>query len=233
MNGHASQVDQIEKAPEKPSRASFSRSWLVLELVTLALTGLFLYSFLIRQQYRDVPMETIISAVSEGEGLTAMINEDRAGLRRCYGLDAGATEGFYFCRSSSNMEADELLIVKAADEAAARALVPAAQARLRGDPLMDVNSKARPEAAVPKVDLGRFPGKIGFVERNRQSFSADLPVAFFCNGEINIIMKRNGMHDGFQRMIAVRQTLQNIQRQIQLCRRSFPVGYHRISLPSR
>lgn len=130
MNGHASQVDQIEKAPEKPSRASFSRSWLVLELVTLALTGLFLYSFLIRQQYRDVPMETIISAVSEGEGLTAMINEDRAGLRRCYGLDAGATEGFYFCRSSSNMEADELLIVKAADEAAARALVPAAQARL-------------------------------------------------------------------------------------------------------
>lgn len=130
MNKRTSRRDRYEKVHEKTPRTIVIRTWFVLELATLALTGLFLCSFLIRQTYRDVPMDTIVTAVSEGEGLSDMVNEDRAGLRRCYGISAADTEGFYFRRSSSNMEADELLIVKASDEAAANALLPAAQGRL-------------------------------------------------------------------------------------------------------
>lgn len=131
MNKRNPRRDRRETSTRRRPASFSGRIWLVLELVTLALTAVFLCSFLIQKRYRDVPMETITTAVSAGEGISEMIVEDRGGLRRSFGLDAAATEGFYYCRSSSNMEADEILIVKTAGKEAAEALVPAAEARLK------------------------------------------------------------------------------------------------------
>ncbi len=103
----------------------FSLKWLCVALVAV-----FLCSLLFRGGTSSTPFETMHTAVTEAADMTYMQKADDQMIRRLYGLDPESYEGIALYYPTTNMQAQELLLVKLTDPAQQQAVTDAVEARL-------------------------------------------------------------------------------------------------------
>ncbi len=99
--------------------------WLAAGLVAV-----FLWSLCAAAPLSSADPDAVWQAVTGAADLTHMQEGSNAMIRRLYGIDPSDYEACYLYYPASNMDADELLLVKLTDPAQSEALAQAAQARL-------------------------------------------------------------------------------------------------------
>ena len=76
------------------------------------------------------PVTEVCAAVEATADLTDMVAGDDAALRRIYGLDPAEFDGYILFSPKSNMDAEEILIIKLTDKSQKQAVEDAFTARL-------------------------------------------------------------------------------------------------------
>lgn len=90
-----------------------------------------LHSMLVADPVSSAPIERVEASVTAALDLSAMQKADNQSLRRLYGLEPSDYEACVLYSPLSNMDAEELLIVKLKDNAQAQTIEDAVEKRLQ------------------------------------------------------------------------------------------------------
>lgn len=98
--------------------------------LSLALAVLFVMHLLGDEPLSDAPIESVSRAVTEAVDLSAMQEGDNQMLRRLYGLDPSEYEGVCLYYPTTNMGAEEILVIRLADVSQQESVAAAMEKRL-------------------------------------------------------------------------------------------------------
>lgn len=90
-----------------------------------------LYSLLSTNHISNADFETVRQAVSDAADLSTMAEGDNQTFKRLYGLDAADYEDIFLYYPTTNMGAEELLLVKLTDTAQQETLKAAIESRVQ------------------------------------------------------------------------------------------------------
>lgn len=102
-----------------------------LQIGMLILLGIFIFRMNQAEKDSRAALETVEENVKASMELAGMSKESNRMFRRFYGLNPGDYEGVCFYAADSNMDAEELLIVKMKDNSQGEALTAAVEKRLQ------------------------------------------------------------------------------------------------------
>jgi hypothetical protein len=102
----------------------------ILKGVLTACLAVFIFLLLGADGVKDVDTETIRTALLPAPGIENLTEGNDHDLKRFFGIEAGDTKGYVYYRSPSIMTVDEILIVRAENEAAAKAMETQCEERL-------------------------------------------------------------------------------------------------------
>ncbi|MCF0132597.1 MAG: DUF4358 domain-containing protein [Blautia sp.] len=107
----------------------FDKHLIIKGVLVIFLIG-YITALCLSDSAKNIPIETISAEMEAAEGISALTRQDAAGLKRFYGLDENAAEGYFFCKADSPMSIEEALIVKARSKTEAEAILEAAEGHL-------------------------------------------------------------------------------------------------------
>lgn len=102
----------------------------VVNFILIALLIVFIAHLLSGGKTSSTPVETVAEKVTAAADLTNVTQADSQKLKKYYGLNANDYEGVAFYLGNSNMDVDEILIVRMKDSAQENALKDAMQTRI-------------------------------------------------------------------------------------------------------
>lgn len=102
----------------------------VVNFILIALLIVFIAHLLSGGKTSSTPVETVAAKVTAAADLTNVTQADSQKLKKYYGLNANDYEGVAFYLGNSNMDVDEILIVRMKDSAQENALKDAMQTRI-------------------------------------------------------------------------------------------------------
>jgi uncharacterized protein YpmB len=102
----------------------------VVNFILIALLIVFIAHLLSGGKTSSTPVETVAEKVTAAADLTNVTQADSQKLKKYYGLNANDYEGVAFYLVNSNMDVDEILIVRMKDSAQENALKDAMQTRI-------------------------------------------------------------------------------------------------------
>lgn len=102
----------------------------VIKWLFVLILLLFLFSKSAGNTESAAPFDTVASAVTSAADLSAVQEADNQMVKRLYGLDPGDYEGLLLYNPTSNMGAEEILVVKLTDMSQQDAVKAAIEARV-------------------------------------------------------------------------------------------------------
>ena len=103
---------------------------ILLKAAAIALIAIFIGRQFTTEKMSDSPYETVEAAVKGAAALDTMQEGDNQMIKRLYGLDPNTFEGIMLYYPTSNMGAEEVLLVKLGDETQKEAVSAAIEKRL-------------------------------------------------------------------------------------------------------
>ena len=119
-----------KKRPELPSLTPGGIALILAKIVCIALIAVFLVRQTGTDKLSSTPYETVEAAVSGAAALDTMQPGDNLMVKRLYGIDPNAYEGVFFYYPTSNMGAEEVLLVKYSGDAQKEEIRAAMEKRL-------------------------------------------------------------------------------------------------------
>jgi len=102
----------------------------VVNFVLIALLIVFIARLLSGGKASSTPIETVTAEVTSAADLTNLTQADSQKLKKYYGLNANDYDGVTFYLGNSNMDVDEILIVRMKDTSQENTLKDAMQKRI-------------------------------------------------------------------------------------------------------
>jgi len=85
---------------------------IISRILLVALLAAFVVVLVTKEKDSTTPIETMAQAVTEGRDLSGLEEGSNRLFKKYYKLDAGDYDGIYYMRPKSNMNAEEILIIK-------------------------------------------------------------------------------------------------------------------------